>query len=381
MTRNRKFKQAARLAATQSGASYTAARRRIYEAPTTQIPGASEELQSKYTFETFFTGEFNRFAHAVAVAVTEAPGRAYSPLLLCGPSGVGKTHLLHAIGHRIRARDPQVTVSCVSAEQFTSEFIDAIRSDRADAFTKRYRELDIFLFDDLQYLDGKKATQQEIVQALDGLQSAGKQIVVTSNCLPRDIHELDDRLRGRLEGGLIASISVPATDDRVTLLEGKVALGGQTVPAAVLDLIAARATGSIHELEGALTRVTAFALFEGHKVDLALAERALEGLLPPATPHVTVDLIIEQVAAYLGLEVDEVTGPGGEHRTVRARHIAMYLCRKLTTMSLPRIGKQFGGRDHTSVSHAEQQIKQSLGANRELYNQVAELTERIKARP
>jgi chromosomal replication initiator protein len=336
-------------------------------------------LNPKYIFETFVIGSSNRFAHAAAVAVAEAPGKAYNPLLVYGDSGLGKTHLLHAIGHYVRSLFTGSRVRYVSSEEFTNDFINAIRDDRASAFQRRYREVDVLLIDDIQFLEGKIQTQEEFFHTFNTLHNANKQIVITSDRPPKRLEALEDRLRNRFEWGLITDVQPPDLETRIAILRKKAATERLTAPPDVLEFIASKIQTNIRELEGALIRVTAFASLNRQPVDLTLAEIVLKDLIPEGgEPEITAAVIIAQTAAYFGLSIDDLCGSSRSRVLVTARQIAMYLCRELTDLSLPKIGQQFGGRDHTTVMHADRKIRQLMAERRSVYNQVRELTNRIK---
>ncbi|WP_300681673.1 chromosomal replication initiator protein DnaA [Nocardioides sp.] len=336
-------------------------------------------LNPKYTFETFVIGSSNRFPHAAAIAVSEAPGRAYNPLLVYGDSGLGKTHLLHAIGHYVRSLYHGAKVRYVSSEEFTNEFINAIRDDRQDRFKKRYRDVDVLLIDDIQFLEGKTQTQEEFFHTFNALHNANKQIVLTSDRSPKRLEALEDRLRNRFEWGLITDVQPPDVETRIAILRKKAAMERLTAPPDVLEFIATKIQTNIRELEGALIRVTAFANLNRQDVDMSLAEIVLKDLIPEGgEPEITTGLIITQTAAYFGISIDEITGPSRGRHLVMARQIAMYLCRELTDLSLPKIGALFGGRDHTTVMYAERKINQLLAERRAVFNQVTELTNRVK---
>ena len=336
-------------------------------------------LNPKYVFETFVIGSSNRFAHAAAVAVAEAPGRAYNPLLIYGDSGLGKTHLLHAIGHYVRSLFAGARVRYVSSEEFTNDFINAIRDDRAAAFQRRYRDVDVLLIDDIQFLEGKIQTQEEFFHTFNTLHNANKQIVITSDRPPKRLAALEDRLRNRFEWGLITDVQPPDLETRIAILRKKAATERLTAPPDVLEFIASKIQTNIRELEGALIRATAFASLNHQPVDLTLTEIVLKDLIPEGgEPEITAAVIIAQTAAYFGLSIDDLCGASRSRVLVTARQIAMYLCRELTDLSLPKIGQQFGGRDHTTVMHADRKIRQLMAERRSVYNQVRELTNRIK---
>ena len=340
---------------------------------------AEARLNSKYLFDTFVIGSSNRFAHAAAVAVAEAPGKAYNPLLVYGDSGLGKTHLLHAIGHYVRSLYAGARVRYVSSEEFTNDFINAIRDDRAAAFQRRYREVDVLLIDDIQFLEGKIQTQEEFFHTFNTLHNASKQIVITSDRPPKRLGALEDRLRNRFEWGLITDVQPPDLETRIAILRKKAATEKLTAPADVLEFIASKIQTNIRELEGALIRATAFASLNGQPVDLALAEIVLKDLLPEGgEPDISAATIIAQTSAYFTVPIEDLCGPNRSRSLVNARQIAMYLCRELTDMSLPKIGQQFGGRDHTTVMHANNKIREQMAERRQTFNQVTELTNRIK---
>ena len=355
--------------------------RRATGIATGMLSGSALEtrLNPKYIFETFVIGSSNRFAHAAAVAVAEAPGKAYNPLLIYGDSGLGKTHLLHAIGHYVRSLFAGARVRYVSSEEFTNEFINAIRDDRQDRFKRRYRDVDVLLIDDIQFLEGKIQTQEEFFHTFNTLHNANKQIVITSDRAPKRLEALEDRLRNRFEWGLITDVQPPDLETRIAILRKKATTERMTAPPDVLEFIASKIQTNIRELEGALIRVTAFASLNRQPVDLTLAEIVLKDLIPEGgEPEITSALIIAQTAAYFGLSIDDLCGASRSRVLVTGRQIAMYLCRELTELSLPKIGQQFGGRDHTTVMHADKKIRQLLAERRSVYNQVTELTNRIK---
>jgi chromosomal replication initiator protein len=350
----------------------------VTQAPPPPAPGETR-LNPKYAFETFVIGSSNRFPHAAAVAVAEAPGRAYNPLLVYGDSGLGKTHLLHAIGHYVRSLYNGAKVRYVSSEEFTNEFINAIRDDRQDRFKRRYRDVDVLLIDDIQFLEGKTQTQEEFFHTFNTLHNANKQIVLTSDRAPKRLEALEDRLRNRFEWGLITDVQPPDLETRIAILRKKAAMDRLSAPADVLEFIASKIQTNIRELEGALIRVTAFANLNRQEVDMTLAEIVLKDLIPEGgEPEITAALIIAQTAAYFGLSIEELTGPSRGRHLVMARQIAMYLCRELTDLSLPKIGAQFGNRDHTTVMYADRKINQLLAERRAVFNQVSELTNRVK---
>ncbi|MGH3657274.1 MAG: chromosomal replication initiator protein DnaA, partial [Micromonosporaceae bacterium] len=340
---------------------------------------AASRLNPKYMFETFVIGSSNRFAHAAAVAVSESPAKAYNPLFIYGDSGLGKTHLVHAIGHYAQSLGNARSVRYVSTEEFTNDFINSLRDDKTQAFQRRYRDVDILLIDDIQFLENRERTQEEFFHTFNTLHNANKQIVITSDRSPKQLSTLEDRLRTRFEWGLLADIQPPDLETRIAILQKKAAQERLYAPPEVLEFIASRIADSIRELEGALIRVTAFASLTRSEVDLALAEEVLRDFIPDGGgPEVTADQIMSATAEYFGLSVEDLRGSSRSRVLVNARQVAMYLCRELTDLSLPRIGQSFGGRDHTTVMHADRKIRQHMAERRSLYNQIAELTNRIK---
>jgi chromosomal replication initiator protein len=347
------------------------------------LPGTPRPTQArlnpKYTFETFVIGSSNRFAHAAAVAVAEAPAKAYNPLFVYGDSGLGKTHLLHAIGHYAQSLYHGVKVRYVSSEEFTNDFINMIRDGKQDGFRRRYRDVDVLLVDDIQFLENKEGTQEEFFHTFNTLHNASKQIVISSDRAPKRLVTLEDRLRSRFEWGLITDVQPPELETRIAILRKKAVQEGLNAPPEALEYIASRISTNIRELEGALIRVTAFASLNRQSVDLQLAEIVLKDLIPEAQgPEITAATIMGQTASYFGLSIDDLCGTSRSRVLVTARQIAMYLCRELTDLSLPKIGQQFGGRDHTTVMHADRKIRNLMAERRSIYNQVTELTNRIK---
>ncbi|RDV49093.1 MULTISPECIES: chromosomal replication initiator protein DnaA [unclassified Streptomyces] len=347
-------------------------------------PGPGEphaRLNPKYLFDTFVIGASNRFAHAAAVAVAEAPAKAYNPLFIYGESGLGKTHLLHAIGHYARSLYPGTRVRYVSSEEFTNEFINSIRDGKGDTFRKRYRDVDILLVDDIQFLASKESTQEEFFHTFNTLHNANKQIVLSSDRPPKQLVTLEDRLRNRFEWGLTTDVQPPELETRIAILRKKAVQEQLNAPPEVLEFIASRISRNIRELEGALIRVTAFASLNRQPVDLGLTEIVLKDLIPggeESAPEITASAIMAATADYFGLTVEDLCGSSRSRVLVTARQIAMYLCRELTDLSLPKIGAQFGGRDHTTVMHADRKIRALMAERRSIYNQVTELTNRIK---
>ncbi|SKY15298.1 chromosomal replication initiator protein DnaA [Mycobacteroides abscessus subsp. abscessus] len=325
-------------------------------------------------------GASNRFAHASAVAVAEAPARAYNPLFIWGESGLGKTHLLHAAGHYAQRLFPGMRVKYVSTEEFTNDFINSLRDDRRVAFKRRYRDVDVLLVDDIQFLIGKEGIQEEFFHTFNTLHNSSKQIVISSDRPPKQLATLEDRLRTRFEWGLITDVQPPDLETRIAILRKKAQMDSIAVPDDVLELIASKIERNIRELEGALIRVTAFASLNNTDLDKSLAEVVLQALLPNSgTLEVSAASILAITAEYFDISVDELRGPGKTRAIAQARQISMYLCRELTDLSLPKIGETFD-RDHTTVMYAERKIRKEMAERRKVYDHVQELTARIKQR-
>ncbi|HVL91648.1 MAG TPA: chromosomal replication initiator protein DnaA, partial [Actinomycetota bacterium] len=338
-------------------------------------------LNPKYVFDTFVIGPSNRFAHAAALAVAEQPARSYNPLFIYAPPGLGKTHLLHAIGHHVRSLYPTAAVRYVSSEQFMNEFILGVREEKMPAFRRRYREADVLLVDDIQFLARGEQTQEEFFHTFNALHNDGRQIVITSDRPPNQIAPLEDRLRTRFEWGLITDMQAPDLETRMAILQKKANAEGFIVPDDVLEFLAGRVQNNIRELEGRLIRIVSYASLSNQPVTMDLAQEVLRPLLPPDSANdIAVDAIIAETLSYFGLTRDELLGPSRSRHLVHARQIAMYLCRELTPLSLPKIGEAFGGRDHTTVMHADSKIRKWLGEKRPVYSQVQELTARIRQR-
>jgi chromosomal replication initiator protein len=351
--------------------------------PRDEVPSITDEtatrLNPKYTFDTFVIGASNRFAHAAAVAVAEAPAKAYNPLFVYGESGLGKTHLLHAIGHYARNLYPHVKVRYVNSEEFTNDFINSIRDDKASNFQRRYRDVDVLLIDDIQFLQGKVQTQEEFFHTFNTLHNANKQVVITSDLPPKLLSGFEERMRSRFEWGLLTDVQPPDLETRIAILRKKAIQERMSAPDEVLEFIASRISTNIRELEGALIRVTAFASLNRQSVDMGLAEIVLKDLIPNEQgSQITSATIMAQTAAYFGLTIEDLCGTSRSRVLVTARQIAMYLCRELTDLSLPKIGQQFGGRDHTTVMHADKKIRQLMAERRAIYNHVTEPTNRNK---
>lgn len=336
-------------------------------------------LNPRYQFDNFVIGSSNRFAHAAAVAAAEAPGKAYNPLVIHGDSGLGKTHLLHAIGHYVLGLYPSSRVRYVNTEEFTNDVINAIGERRTGELKRKYREIDVLLVDDIQFIEGKEATQEEFFHTFNALHNENKQIVMTSDRPPKNLKTLEERLRNRFEWGLTTDVTPPELETRIAILRKKALSDDLEVPPDVLEFIASKVQSNIRELEGALIRATAFANLQGTTVDLGLAQIVLkEYANDGGEPEVTVGVILAQTAAYSEFTIEELCSANRSRDLVLARQIAMYLCRELTDMSLPKIGQEFGGRDHTTVMHAERKIGKLMKEKHAVYNQVTELTSRIK---
>ena len=351
-------------------------------APTPAPPSTSSEtsrLNDRYHFDTFVIGSSNRFAHAAANAVAEAPAKAYNPLFIYGESGLGKTHLLHAIGHYARRLYPGLRVRYVNSEEFTNDFINSIRHDEGASFKQVYRNVDILLIDDIQFLADKEATVEEFFHTFNTLYNNNKQVVITSDLPPKQLSGFEDRLRSRFEWGLITDIQPPDLETRIAILRKKAEAEGLVAPPEALEYIASRISTNIRELEGALIRVTAFASLNRQPVDIELAEQVLKDLITDDAGHeITPELIVHTTAEYFNLTMDELTSKSRTRTLVTARQIAMYLLRELTEMSLPKIGQELGGRDHTTVMHADRKIRELMAERRTIFNQVTELTNEIK---
>lgn len=339
----------------------------------------SPRLNPRYTFESFVAGSSNRFAHAAAAAVAEQPGKAYNPLMIYGASGLGKTHLLHAIGHYVASYYEHLRVKYVSTEELTNDFINAISDNRTADFRRTYRDVDILLVDDIQFLEAKIQTQEEFFHTFNTLHNADKQIVMTSDRPPKSLEALEPRLRSRFEWGLMTDIQPPDLETRIAILRKKSASQRLTAGTQVLEFIASRITTNIRELEGALTRVAALASLNDQEIDIDLTENVLRDLVPTGDEvQVDAETIMGVTSSYFEISVDDLTGASRVATIASARQIAMYLCRELTDLSLPKIGAKFGGRDHTTVLHSVRKINDKMGVDRSLFNQVAELTNRIK---
>ena len=337
-------------------------------------------LNRRYTFDTFVIGASNRFAHAATLAIAEAPARAYNPLFIWGESGLGKTHLLHAAGNYAQRLFPGMRVKYVSTEEFTNDFINSLRDDRKASFKRSYRDIDVLLVDDIQFIEGKEGIQEEFFHTFNTLHNANKQIVISSDRPPKQLATLEDRLRTRFEWGLITDVQPPELETRIAILRKKAQMDRLDVPGDVLELIASSIERNIRELEGALIRVTAFASLNKTPIDKSLAEIVLRDLISDAsTMQISTAAIMAATAEYFETTVEELRGPGKTRALAQSRQIAMYLCRELTDLSLPKIGQAFG-RDHTTVMYAEKKIRGEMAERREVFDHVKELTTRIRQR-
>jgi len=339
-------------------------------------------LNPKYTFDTFVVGQSNRFAHAACLAVAELPAKAYNPLFIYGGVGLGKTHLMHAIGHYVLQHNPGAKVVYLSSEKFTNEFITAIQYNRTEDFRNKYRKVDVLLIDDIQFLAGKERIQEEFFHTFNALHEENKQIVISSDRPPREIPTLEDRLRSRFEWGLITDIHPPDLETRIAILRKKVKAENLDIPDDVLLYIANQIDSNIRELEGALLRVVAYSAAHQRDIDLPLAVEALRDIVSPSKPRkITIADIQKVVGAHFGLRLEDLIGKKRTKNVAYPRQIAMYLARELTDASLPKIGSEFGGRDHTTVIHAHEKISRELQTNPELQALIQQLTEQLKHQP
>jgi len=335
-------------------------------------------LNPKYTFETFVVGNSNRFAHAACLAVAESPAQAYNPLFIYGGVGLGKTHLMHAIGHYILENNPEMKVAYVTTEKFTNDLINSIKDDNPEEFRNKYRSIDVLLIDDIQFLEKKERTQEEFFHTFNALYEANKQIVISSDRTPKELSTLEDRLRSRFEWGLITDIQPPDLETRIAILRKKAQLDNLIVDDSVLNFIANEIVSNIRELEGALIRVVAYAGLHGEPITVDLATKALKDLLPSNhVKPITISLIQQVVANFYGLTVEDLKAKKRTKSVAFPRQVAMYLCRELTEASLPKIGEEFGGRDHTTVIHAHEKIQHDLQSDPNLKTVIRQLTEQI----
>jgi chromosomal replication initiator protein len=338
-------------------------------------------LNPKYSFDAFVIGASNRFAHAAALSVAETPARSYNPLFIYGGAGLGKTHLLHAIGHYVRENYQALRVRYVSTETFLNEFVDAIRTNTTTVFKRRYRECDVLLVDDVQFMENKEGLQEEFFHTFNTLHGSGRQIVISSDRPPRSIATLEDRLRSRFEWGLITDVQPPELETRLAILRKKAEGERTPMPSEVLEYIATHITQNIRELEGALIRISAFASLNREPLTHTLAERVLGDLITSSEPRpVTPRAILEATSEMFEFSADELCGKSRSRPLVTARQISMYVFREMTDLSYPAIAREFGGRDHTTVIHAVDKIATLMKEKRSIYEQVTELTHRVKSR-
>jgi chromosomal replication initiator protein len=336
-------------------------------------------LNPKYTFDTFVIGANNRFAHAASLAVAEAPAKAYNPLFLYGGVGLGKTHLMHAIGQYILEHNPTAKVLYLSSEKFTNEFINAIRDNRGESFRNKYRNIDILLIDDIQFLAGKDGTQEEFFHTFNALHEERKQIIISSDRPPKEIPTLEERLRSRFEWGLITDIQAPDLETRIAILRKKAKAENLDIPNEAMVYIANQIDTNIRELEGALIRVVAYSSLINEDITSHLAAEALKDIIPSARPRmITIQHIQQKVGEFYNLKMEDFKARKRTKAVAYPRQIAMYLSRELTDYSLPKIGEAFGGRDHTTVIHAHEKISQNLKQDQELYKIINNITEKIK---
>ncbi len=348
------------------------------QAPARRETGAVS-LDPRFAFDTFVAASSNRLAHAAAQAVAETPGRSYNPLFIYGDSGLGKTHLLHAIGNYVQENIPVRKVLYVTTETFMNDFVDSLRMSTTIAFKRRYRECDVLLIDDVQFMENKEGLQEEFFHTYNDLHGAAKQIVLTSDRPPKSIETLEDRLRSRFLSGLITEIDPPDLETRLAILRSKAEADHDDIPNDVLEFIATHVKNNIRELEGALIRVTAFASLNREPISLDLAERVLSDIVSAGEPRrITPEMILEATAENYGFSIDAICGPSRTRPLVTARQVAMYLVRELTDYSYPAIARVFGGRDHTTVIHAVDKITTQMKERRQIYDQVTEIRSQIK---
>ncbi|MDQ3782869.1 MAG: chromosomal replication initiator protein DnaA, partial [Actinomycetota bacterium] len=359
-------------------ANHVPVREVIAPTPLPPVPYDFEaHLVPRYTFDNFVVGQSNRFACAAAIAVGEQVRSQYNPLFIYGPAGLGKTHLLHAVGHQRREIAPTSVIRYVSSEQFLNEFINGIRRKQTAEFQDRYRKVDVLLVDDVQFLEGKEQILQEFFHTFNTLYEAGKQLVISSDRTPKGF-SIEDRLRSRFEWGLITDIQPPDVETRLAILRKNAEHASRPVPEDVLLFIAERVLDNVRELEGALTRVTAYASVNNEKITLELAQEVLQYLTDGEGRQITPELVMERVAARYGLSLADLTGPSRKQPLAAKRQIAMYLCRDLTNLSLPKIGTAFGGRDHTTVIHAVDRVKSQMQSDKSVFDEVTSLCKDLR---
>jgi len=344
-----------------------------------EAPASGQLASPKYSFENFVVGSSNRFAYAAAMAVSEQPGRHYNPLFIYSPAGLGKTHLLHAVAAHSRELNPKLVMRYVTSEEFLADFVDAIRRKRMDEFKTQYRRLDILLLDDVQFFEGKEQILEEFFHTFNTLHQAGSQLVITSDRHPRHLDSLEDRLRSRFEWGLLTDIQSPDVETRLAILHENAEFAPHAIPEGVLEFIATHVADNIRELEGAFTRITAYAALTQQNITLDMATDVLQDLIPTAHQReLTPEEIIASTAASFGLSPKELIGPSRKQPLVRARQTAMYLCRELTDLSLPKIGQAFGARDHTTVMHALERVKTLMVKDQAMFDQVTALSQNLR---
>ena len=337
-------------------------------------------LNPRYTFATFVVGSNNRLAHAAALSVAERPGHSYNPLFVYGGSGLGKTHLMHAIGHAVLSRHPKKRVAYATSEKFTNEFINSIRGQKSEEFRERYRRIDVLLIDDIQFIAGKEGTQEEFFHTFNAIHEEGKQIILSSDRPPKAIPQLEDRLRSRFEWGLIADISAPDLETRIAILRAKAEAANVSVPPPVIDFLAQRIVSNIRELEGALTRIVAYATLNAVAVTTDLAQRMLQNILyNPRRQALSPERIVETVAKYYGVPSDQLRGKARDKQIVLPRQIAMYLMREETEAPLLRIGEALGGRDHSTILHGCEKIEREMSDNDDFRRDINALRESLYA--
>ncbi|WDV45914.1 chromosomal replication initiator protein DnaA [Clostridiaceae bacterium M8S5] len=341
---------------------------------------SDSQLNPKYTFDKFVIGNSNRFAHAASLAVSEAPAKAYNPLFIYGGVGLGKTHLMHAIGHYIVNQNPSTRVVYVSSEKFTNELINSIRDDKNAQFRNKYRYVDVLLIDDIQFIAGKERTQEEFFHTFNALHGANKQIILSSDRPPKEISALEDRLRSRFEGGLIVDIQPADLETRIAILRKKATLENLQVPNDVLTYIATKIESNIRELEGALIRVVAYSSLTNKGVSIELASEALKDIISNKPKKVTVNTIKEAVSKYYSLKIEDLTSKKRARSISYPRQIAMYICRELTDLSLPKIGDEFGGRDHSTVIHAYEKISKDIESKADIKMQINNIVNDLKGK-
>ncbi|WIF95879.1 chromosomal replication initiator protein DnaA [Caminicella sporogenes] len=339
----------------------------------------SPNLNPKYVFDTFVIGNSNRFAHAACLAVSEAPAKAYNPLFIYGGVGLGKTHLMHAIGHYILGQNPNTKVVYVTSEKFTNELINSIKDDKNVEFRNKYRTVDVLLIDDIQFIAGKERTQEEFFHTFNALYEANKQLIISSDRPPKEIPTLEDRLRSRFEWGLITDIQPPDFETRIAILRKKAELEKIDIPNEVLHFIAKKIKSNIRELEGALIRISAYSSLANKQISVELAQEALKDIISSSKPkQITISYIKDIVAQHFNIKVEDLDSKRRTRSITYPRQIAMYLCRELTDLSLPKIGENFGGRDHTTVIHAYDKISQDIESSSDLKNKIDKIIKEIK---